>query len=106
MASIEVVNDQKIQISVDLQDAVRMVQEAAEDVPTYAKDIVTIYEKMPVFDYTSFCFYAYDSFKLFEFMLGMSPRKYRSFSLNAPDAFFYGLYGGMATLYESAKKAM
>lgn len=82
-----------------------MVNEAARDVPTYAQDIVTIYEKMPAFDFTSYCFYAYDSARLFEFVLGMDPRNYNSFSLNAPDAFFYALYGGMAALYEGAKQA-
>lgn len=103
MANIEIVNEKTIRISVDLQDAVRMVNEAAKDVSTYAKDVVTIYEKMPAFDYTSFCFYAYDSARLFEFALGIDPRKYNSFSLNAPDAFFYTLYGGMAALYGDAK---
>lgn len=61
LANIKIVNEKTIQISVNLEDAVRMVNEAARDVSTYARDIVTIYEKMPAFDYTSFCFYAYDS---------------------------------------------
>lgn len=104
MANIETVNEKTIRITVDLEDAVRIVDEAARDVSAYAKDIVTIYEKMPAFDYTSFCFYAYDSAQLFEFMLGMNPRNYNSFSLNAPDAFFYALYGGMAALYGAAKE--
>lgn len=106
MANIDVVNETTIQITVELEDAARMVNEAARDIPAYASDIVTIYEKMPAFDYTSFCFYAYDSAKLFEFMLGINPRNYNSFSLNAPDAFFYTLYGGMAALYEAAKQTL
>jgi hypothetical protein len=39
-------------------------------------------------------------------MLGMDPKQYTSFSLDAPDAFFYALYGGMAGLYEEAKKSL
>lgn len=81
-----------------------MVNEAVRDVSAYAWDIVTIYEKMPAFDYSSFCFYAYDSARLFEFVLGMDPRNYNSFSINAPDAFFYALYGGMVALYDTAKQ--
>lgn len=103
MANVEIVNSKAIRISVDLEDAMWMVNEAAKNVPVYAHDIVTIYEKMPAFDYTSFCFYAYDSARLFEHVLGMNPRNYNSFTLNAPDAFFYALYGGMAALYSAAK---
>lgn len=83
-----------------------MVSEAARDVQRYAHDIVTIYEKMPLFDFVNFCFYAYDSARLFERQLGVDPRNYASFSLDAPDAFFYALYGGMAGLYERAKAAL
>ncbi|KYP81326.1 hypothetical protein [Ferroacidibacillus organovorans] len=104
MAKIDIVNEKTIRISVELVDAVKMVDEAARDILTYSSDIVTIYEKMPAFDYTNFCFYAYDSAKLFEFVLGMDPRNYNSFSLDAPDAFFYTLYGGMAALYNTAKQ--
>ena len=104
MAQINVVNESTIRISVTLEDATRMVQEAARDTSYYASDIVTIYEKMPFFDYTSFCFYAYDSAKLFEWVLGTDPREYRSFSLDAPDSFFYALYGGVASLYGAAKE--
>lgn len=106
MAQINEIDETTIRISVDLADAVHMVQRASEDIPAYAKDIVTIYEKMPAFDYTSFCFYAYDSAKLFEELLGIDPRQYYSFSLDAPDAFFYTLYGGMASLYTHAKASM
>ena len=106
MADINVVNESTIKITVGLEDAKAMVQEAAQDVSGYAKDIVTIYEKMPFFDYTDFCFYAYDSAKLFEWMLGTNPRQYRSFSLDAPDSFFYALYGGMGALYETAKASV
>lgn len=106
MAKIDIVNDKTIRISVDLVDAVKMIDKAAQDIPMYSSDIVTIYEKMPAFDYTNFCFYAYDSAKLFEFALGMDPRNYNSFSLDAPDAFFYTLYGGMAALYSAAKQEM
>ncbi|MNP67307.1 hypothetical protein D3C76_1631240 [compost metagenome] len=81
-----------------------MVTEASRDLHLYASDIVTIYEKMPIFEYTYFCFYAYDSASLFEFMLGIDPKQYNSFSLDAPDSFFYALYGGMAALYNKAKE--
>lgn len=106
MAEIEIVNETTIRISVDVDDAIRMIDKAASNVPSYARDIVTIYEKMPAFDYTSFCFYAYDTARLFEYVLGTSPRDYTSFSLKAPDAFFYSLYGGMAALYHTAKASL
>jgi hypothetical protein len=106
MPNIEIVDEKTIKIGVQLEDATSMIREAASNVAGYAHDIVTIYEKMPEFDYTYFCFYAYDSAKLFERMLGMDPKQYTSFSLDAPDAFFYALYGGMAGLYEEAKKSL
>ncbi|MCL6453981.1 MAG: hypothetical protein K6T78_10270 [Alicyclobacillus sp.] len=106
MATVEHISETSIRIHVDVADAVRMIDEAARDITCYASDIVTIYEKMPFFDYTSFCFYAYDSARLFEFILGVDPRQYNSFSLDAPDGFFYTLYGGMAALYGPAKQAL
>lgn len=104
MAEITIVDEQTIKISVSLEDAIIMVSEASRDISLYASDIVTIYEKMPVFEYTFFCFYAYDSAALFEFMLDIDPKQYNSFSLDAPDSFFYALYGGMAALYDTAKQ--
>jgi hypothetical protein len=106
MAEVNIIDSSTIRIKVTLQDAVDMVQAAALEPVKYAQEIVTIYEKMPVFDYTYFCFYAYDSAALFEKQLGMDPRVYTSFSLDAPDAFFYTLFGGMATLYPEALKQM
>ncbi|MBO2533643.1 hypothetical protein SAMN04488025_10821 [Planifilum fulgidum] len=103
MAKITVVDEKTIKIAVDLEDAITMIREAEKNVERYAKDIVTIYEKMPEFQFVHFCFYAYDSAALFEHMLGVDPKQYLSFSLDAPDAFFYALYGGMAALYERAK---
>ncbi|MNW68461.1 hypothetical protein D3C74_472380 [compost metagenome] len=55
-----------------------------------------------MFEFTHFCFYAYDSARLFERVLEMDPKTYLSFSLDAPDSFFYALYGGMSALYESS----
>jgi hypothetical protein len=104
MPAIDIVDEKTIKITVQLEDALQMVQEAAGNIEAYAKDIVVIYEKMPEFQYTYFCFYAYDSAQLFEKMLGMDPKNYNSFSLDAPDSFFYALYGGMGALYEAAKK--
>jgi hypothetical protein len=104
MAKIDIINETTIKIHVELEDAVKMVNEAASHMEQYASDIVTIYEKMPFFDYTSFCFYAYNTASLFEWLLQMNPKQYNSFSLDAPDSFFYTLYGGMAALYEEAKK--
>lgn len=103
MAKIDIVDERTIRIEARLEDALSMVKEASSDVEKYAFDIVTIYEKMPEFEYTYFCFYAYDSATLFERMLGMDPKTYFSFSMDAPDCFFYVLYGGMAGLYEQAK---
>ncbi|GAX90451.1 hypothetical protein [Effusibacillus lacus] len=104
MADITIVDERTIKITAGLEDAVTMVKEAARDIETYADEILIICEKMPGFAYTSFCFYAYDSARLFEYMLGMDPRQYTSFSMDAPDSFFYALYGGMAALYEEAKR--
>jgi hypothetical protein len=104
MAEVTIVDEQTIKISVRLEDAITMVTEASRDLSLHASDIVTIYEKMPIFEYTYFCFYAYDSATLFELMLGIDPKQYNSFSLDAPDSFFYALYGGMAALYDKAKQ--
>jgi hypothetical protein len=104
LAEVNILDASTIRIKVALEDAAAMVQAASEEPAKYAHDIVTIFEKMPVFDYTYFCFYAYDSAALFEKQLGMDPRAYTSFSLDAPDSFFYALYGGMAALYPEAKK--
>lgn len=104
MAVIEIIDTKTIKIKVTVEDAISMVKEAAHHLSEYASEIVTIYEKMPEFEYTYFCFYAYDSAKLFEKMLNMDPKAYLSFSLDAPDAFFYALYGGMGGLYDHAKK--
>lgn len=104
MALIDVVDEKTIKIQVTLEDAISMIQDASQHPDEYASEIVTIYEKMPEFHYTYFCFYAYDSARLFERMLGIDPKEYTSFSLDAPDTFFYSLYGGMAGLYNEAKK--
>ncbi|WP_062110569.1 hypothetical protein [Bacillus niameyensis] len=106
MANVEIVDEKTLKITVGLEDAVTMVQEAAQNIEEYAHDIVTIFEKMPEFDYTFFCFYAYDSAKLFEKMLSVDPKQYTSFSLEAPDSFFYSLYGGMAGMYGEALKQL
>ncbi|HIW33768.1 MAG TPA: hypothetical protein IAA29_13380 [Candidatus Paenibacillus intestinavium] len=104
MAVIDVIDAKTIKIKVTVEDAISMVKEAAHHVNEYAFEIVTIYDKMPEFEYTYFCFYAFDSAKLFEKMLMIDPKEYLSFSLDAPDAFFYALYGGMGGLYDHAKK--
>lgn len=105
MAQIEIIDEKTIRISVGLEDALTMVKEASAHIQTYAEEIVIIADKMPEFEYTYFCFYAYDSAALFEKMLGIDPKQYLSFSLDAPDSFFYALYGGMRGLYEQAKAA-
>ncbi|WJM06236.1 hypothetical protein [Paenibacillus sp. PK1-4R] len=102
MAHVEIVDDTTLRITLRLEDATTMIQLAQREQAEYAQEIITIYEKMPVFEYTHFCFYAYDSARLFERVLGMDPKAYLSFSLDAPESFFYALYGGMATLYESS----
>ncbi|MEK4367931.1 hypothetical protein MHI48_18645 [Paenibacillus sp. FSL H7-0942] len=102
MAHVEIIDDTTLRITLRLEDATTMVQLAQREQAEYAQEIITIYEKMPVFEYTHFCFYAYDSARLFERLLGMDPKAYLSFSLDAPESFFYALYGGMAALYESS----
>jgi len=106
MARAEKIDDKTLKIHLSLEDAVAMVQEAARRLDEYAAEIVTIYEKMPEFHHTFFCFYAYDTARLFERMLDVDPKEYLSFSLEAPDAFFTRLYGGMARLYEEAKRRL
>jgi hypothetical protein len=106
MAKVAILDEKTLKIAVDLDDAIAMIREAEQHVERYAKDITTIYEKMPEFQFVYFCFYAYDSAALFEHMLGIDPKQYLSLSLDAPDAFFYALYGGMAALYEKAKAAL
>jgi hypothetical protein len=106
MAQVEIVDEKTIRIKASLEDAVAMVRTAARHIDENASEIVTIYEKMPEFQYTHFCFYAYDSARLFERMLGVDPKAYTSFSLDAPDAFFHALYGGMAGLYEEARERL
>ncbi|NEW05901.1 hypothetical protein GK047_07725 [Paenibacillus sp. SYP-B3998] len=103
MAEVEVINPTTIRITATLEDALTMIKEASDHLEQYAEDIITICDKMPEFDYTYFCFYAYDSASLFEQMLGIDPKQYLSFSMNAPDAFFYTLYGGMNGLYDLAR---
>jgi len=100
MAEVQQIDDTTLKIIVTVDDAVAMIREAASDPNKYAHDIRTIYEKMPEFSYTFFCFYAYDSAVLFEQLLPVDPKNFLSFSLDAPDGFFYALYGGMAGLYE------
>ncbi|MEY8746291.1 hypothetical protein AB9M62_44600 [Bacillales bacterium AN1005] len=103
MPQVDIINDTTLRITLRLEDATTMIQMAQQNQAEYAQEIITIYEKMPVFEYTHFCFYAYDSARLFERLLGMDPKAYLSFSLDAPESFFYALYGGMAALYESSQ---
>ncbi|MBD8836495.1 MULTISPECIES: hypothetical protein [Paenibacillus] len=102
MAHVDIIDDTTLRITLRLEDATTMIQMAQREQVEYAQEIITIYEKMPVFEYTHFCFYAYDSARLFERVLGMDPKAYLSFSLDAPESFFYALYGGMVALYESS----
>jgi len=102
MAHVEIIDDTTLRITLRLEDATTMVQLAQRKQAEYAQEIITIYEKMPVFEYIHFCFYAYDSARLFERVLGTDPKAYLSFSLDAPESFFYALYGGMTALYESS----
>ncbi|MDQ0169726.1 hypothetical protein [Paenibacillus tundrae] len=103
MPQVDIINDTTLRITLRLEDATTMIQMAQQNQAEYAQEIITIYEKMSVFEYTHFCFYAYDSARLFERLLGMDPKAYLSFSLDAPESFFYALYGGMAALYESSQ---
>lgn len=105
MAKVNIIDDNTVNIELTLEDAVSMIQKATNNIDKYAEEIVTTFEQMPKFNYTYYCFYAFDnSANLFETMLDIDPKKYNSFSLNAPDAFFHCLYGGMASLYTDAQK--
>lgn len=103
MATITVIDEKTIKIAVQLEDALTMLEEAENHLELYADEILMIAKKMPEFQYTYFCFYAYDTATLFEKMLGMDPKQYLSFSLDAPDSFFYTLYGGMKGLSGAAR---
>ncbi|WP_433942892.1 hypothetical protein [Paenibacillus sp. SN-8-1] len=102
MADIHIVDERTIKITAGIPDALHMIHEAGSNVHKYARDIVTIFEKMSEFDYIYYCFYAYNSALLFEHMLDIDPKKYTSFSMDVSDAFFHTLYGGMAALYDEA----
>lgn len=105
MAKVNIIDEQTVNIELTLEDAVSMVQKATNNIDVYAKEIITIFEQMPKFNYVYYCFYAFDdSAKLFEAMLEIDPKNYYSFSVNAPDAFFHCLYGGMASLYLNAQE--
>jgi hypothetical protein len=104
MAKVDIIDEKTIKITVKLEDAIAMVTDASLHLDNYAQEVITIYEKMPEFEYTFFCFYAYDSAALFERMLEVDPKNYTSFSLDAPDSFFYALYGGMAGLVDKARE--
>lgn len=105
MARVNIIDEKTLNIELTLEDAVSMVQIATNNIDKYAKEIVTTFEQMPKFNYIFYCFYAFDnSAKLFEKVLDIDPKNYNSFSLNAPDSFFHCLYGGMASLYQDAKK--
>lgn len=106
MPQVDIINDTTLRITLRLEDATTMIQMAQQNQAEYSQEIITIYEKMPVFEYTHFCFYAYDSARLFERLLDMDPKAYLSFSLDAPESFFYALYGGMAALYESSQQLL
>ncbi|KIL41673.1 hypothetical protein SD70_06070 [Gordoniibacillus kamchatkensis] len=106
MATVTVLDEKTLKIAAGVEDAIALIHIAEQHIEQYAGEIVTIFEKMPEFGFVYFCFYAYDSARLFEQMLGdVDPKQYLSFSLDAPDAFFYTLYGGMAALQERAKAA-
>ena len=103
MAKITVVDEKTIKIAVDLEETmITMTREAEKNVERYAKDIVTIYEKMPEFQFVHFCFYAYDSAALFEHMLGSTRSSISPFPRCARWLLLYPLRG-MAALYERAK---
>ncbi|KXH78807.1 hypothetical protein [Sporosarcina sp. HYO08] len=105
MAKVHIIDEKTLKIELSISDAISMVQEAAKDIRKYAKEIMAIYDAMPIFQYTHFCFYAFNNCAgLFEKMLSVDPKRYKSFSLDAPDSFFYSLYGGLAGLYEQAEK--
>lgn len=107
MAKVNVIDDKTLQIELSLEDAISMVQQAAGEVGKFAGEIITIFEEMPKFNYTHYCFYAFeDTAQLFENVLGIDPKQYKTFSLDASDAFFYSLYGGMASLYDEAKRSV
>lgn len=82
-----------------LDDLHTIAQEAVKNIDLYKEEIAMIYEKMPKFDYTYFCFYAYSTYKLLENALGFNCDEVGHFRLKAADSFFYAFYGMIATLY-------
>ena len=105
LANVSIIDEKTVTIELAIEDAVSMVRKATTNIEKYANEIITIFEQMPKFNYTHYCFYAFEnSAKLFEALLEIDPKNYNSFSVNASDSFFYCLYGGMASLYPDAQK--
>lgn len=50
-------DEKTIKIKVTVEDAVAMIEEASHNVEKYAREMITIRDKMPEFAYTHFCFY-------------------------------------------------
>lgn len=98
MANIRIEKNDLI-VEADLSDLKTIIDEATKNIDLYKDEIAVIYEKMPIFKYKHFCFYAYATYRLLENSLKFSADKVGHFRLIAPDSFYYAFYGMIATLH-------
>ncbi len=98
MANI-VIEKNELILEVTLDDLHVIAKEAVKNIDLYKEEIAVIFEKMPKFDYTYFCFYAYSTYKLLEAALQFDCDDVKHFRLKAPEPFYYAFYGMIATLY-------
>ncbi|TQS76369.1 hypothetical protein DX933_01815 [Ornithinibacillus gellani] len=86
-------------LEVDLSDLQPLIEEANRNMDLYKDEIAVIHEKMPKFDYTYFCFYAYSTYRLLEATFQFDTAEVGHFRLIAPDSFYYAFYGMIETLH-------
>lgn len=98
MAKIRIENNDLI-LEADLSDLKVIIDEATKNIDLYKEEIAVIYEKMPIFKYKYFCFYAYATYRLLENSLKFNTDDVGHFRLIAPDSFYYAFYGMIATLH-------
>jgi hypothetical protein len=98
MANIKVEKNELI-LEIGLDDLKTIIDEATANIDLYKDEIAVIYQKMPGFDFTYFCFYAYSTYRLLEKAFHFSADEVGHFRLKAPESFYYAFYGMIATLH-------
>ncbi len=98
MANVHIENNELL-LEASLEDIEAIVKEAVKNIDQYKDEISVIYDKMPKFEYTYFCFYAYSTYRLLEKALHFSCEEVGHFRLTAPEEFYYAFFGVISTLY-------